>query len=295
VDEKSLVSNGMGLIYRDMELPEAYAIRFKVSWENQPNFRFYFGDPMDFSGNPSNRYFIQYGRAGMELKRETKDNANGNRFPQIAVIDRKPEEFPNKEFILEVRVNRDGGKLELYINDQLEGRRYVDRTPNFPNGKGIAFSAVAADENKLKISNLEIYEWEDRGDRHRSEDRGDGKLDAIIGRNGERFSGRLIAITDSPNGKVYRFKSDFQEDALDLPDTEVSSVFFLKSPNQIPNKPAGMSMALIDGANLRISKCVLNDNALNVTHPLMGEIRLDRSSINRLQRTGTPENQNKGK
>lgn len=276
----SLVSNGFGMIYRDMKLPDNYAVRFKVSWDAAPNFRINFSDPMDYSGNSANRYYLQYGRAGLEIKRESTGRV---RYNPIASVKRLPEEFTSKELWIEIRVNRKTGRLELYLNDQLEGR-YKDPHPNIPTGTGIAFSAQTSDENKLRISELEITEWEDQADRHRSEDRGDGKEDALIGRLGERFGGSLLSITSDKNGKVYRFKSNFQTDPLDIPDSEVSSVYFAKAPDAKPAKFDGLSLFFQGRGSIQVSKCVFNENTLSINHPLLGDLQLNRPAVSRLER-----------
>lgn len=278
-EEESLVTGGFGLIYRDMKLPESYSARFKVSWDNQPNFRFFFGDPMDYSKS-SNRYFFQFAKAGMEIKRETTGKL---RYKTIANIPRLPQEFTTKELWIEVRVNRKIGRVELFLNDRLEGR-YTDDNPDIPSGTGIAFSAQATEENKLRISEIEISEWEDRADRHRSEDRGDGKQDALIGRNGERFGGSLVSVTSAASGMVYRFKSNFQEEPLDLPDTEVSSIYFAKAPASKSEKFDGLSLFFQGRGSIQVSKCVFNENTLSVTHPLLGDLQLNRPAVSRLER-----------
>ncbi|MES2982683.1 MAG: hypothetical protein V4727_10245 [Verrucomicrobiota bacterium] len=280
MEEDRLVTDGYDLLYRDMKLPENYSVRFKISWDAQPNFHFYFGDPMDYSGKATNRYYLQFAKAGMEIKRETTGKL---RYKQIAVITRLPQEFTTKELWIEVRVNRKLGRVELYLNDQLEGR-WTDSNPDIPSGTGIAFSAQATEENKLRLSEIEISEWEDRGDRHRSEDRGDGKQDALIGRNGERFGGSLISITSAESGMVYRFKSNFQEEPLDLPDTEVSSIYFAKGPVAKTEKFDGLSLFFQGRGSIQASKCVFNENTLSVTHPLLGDLQLNRPSVSRLER-----------
>lgn len=280
IDDGSLVTEGFGLIYRDMKLPDNYSVRFKVSWDNQPNFRFYFGDPMDYSGNSANRYYLQFARAGMEIKRESTGN---RRYATIALITRPPEEFTTNELWIEVRVNRKGGRLDLYLNDQLEGR-YADPYPDLPSGKGIAFSAQASEENKLSISDIEISEWEDRGERHRSEDRGEGKEDAIIGRNGERFGGTLQSITTGDDGKVYRFKSNFQVDPIDLPDSEVSTIYFAKAQDLKSAEFDGMSLFFQGRGIMQASKCIFNENKIIVTHPLLGELQMNRDVVSRMER-----------
>ncbi len=286
----SLVTSGRGMIYRDMKLPENYSVRFKISWEDNPNFRFYFGDPTDYSakttigGKAVNRYYIQYAKAGMEIKRESSSKtSNKTSYSTVGLIQRSPQEFVKKELLIEVRVNRKEGRLDLYLNDILEGR-YADSSPDVPSGTAISFSAQATDENKLSISDIEVSEWDISGDRFRSEERGDTKEDSVIGRNGERFGGRLLSISNGDKGMVYRFKSNYQEEPKDLPEFEVSSIYFATVSDVEFEKLDGFSLFFQGRGSIQVSKCIFNESSLSVTHPLLGEIQINRNAISRLER-----------
>ena len=286
----SLVASGNGNIYRDMKLPENYSVRFKIRWEDNPNFRFYFGDPTDYSakdtsrGEAVDRYYIQYAKAGMEIKRESSSKTSDKkRYSTVGLIPRSPQEFAKKELWIEVRVNRKGGRLDLYLNDILEGR-YADSSPGVPSGTTISFSAQATDDNKLSISEIEVSEWDISSDRYRSEERSNTKEDSVIGRNGERFGGSLLSITNGDKGMVYRFKSNYQESPEDLPESEVSSIYFATVPDVKFEKLDGLNLFFQGRGSIQISKCIFNESSLSVTHPLLGEIQLNRTAISRLER-----------
>jgi hypothetical protein len=292
VENGILINQGSGQIYRDVKLPENYSVRFKLAWEKSPNFLFYFSDPMDYTGKIVNRYFLQFGRAGIGIKRESTGK---QRYPQIADIKKLPQEFVDNEMWLEVRVNRKAGKIDLYINDLLQGR-YEDKNSIIPTGSGIAFKCYdAAEDNSLKISEIYVSEWDDRGDKHRTEDRGNIKEDAVIGRNGERFGGRMLSITDGKAGKAYRFKSTFQENPIDLPDAEVSTVYFAVAQNTNPKEFKGMNLFLQGSGNVQVSKCELNDSMIRITHPLLGDLQLNRTAVSHLEQTATQPNSPKNK
>lgn len=281
IEDKMLFSHGSGTIYRDMKLPENYSIRFKLKWENVPNFKFSFGDPMDFKGASVNRYYLQFNRAGMEIKRESTGR---QRYYPIGQIGRTPQEFAAKELWIEVRVNRKNGRIELYLDDRLQDK-YIDSYPNTPSGTGISFHAEAAEDNQLSITNIEISQWDDRADRHRTEERGDTKEDAVIGRNGERSGGRILSITKGGEGMIYRFKSNYQENPMDLPDSEVSTIYFAAAPDRKIEEFKGLSLFFHGGGSCQVTKCVFDGDKVNITHPLLGEIQLNRSVVSHLERS----------
>jgi hypothetical protein len=283
IQDQILLTNGSGEIYRDMKLPENYSVRFKVSWIKHPNFRFTFGDPMEYKDKKVNRYYLQFGRAGMEIKRESTGKQP---YYPIATIERLPQEFASKEVWIEVRVNRKAGSIDLYINDRLEDR-YMDKNPNTPSGTGIAFKAYADNDNQLSVSDIVVSQWDDRGNKQRTEDRGDLKDDSVIGSKGDRSGGRLQSITDGKSGKVYRFKSNFQENPTDLQESEVASVYFASAPNAKLEPFKGMNLFFQERGNIQVSKCVFNDNIISITHPLLGDLQLNLTAVSRLERSAS--------
>lgn len=277
-EDSKLTAVGIGSIRKDLKLPENYSLKFKLNWKFNPNFKLNFSDPLTDENVAADRYNLQFGSAGIGIKRESTGNS---RWSPIAEINRTPDTFENNEAVIEIRVNRKTGRLELYINNQLEGR-YMDKNP--PKGSGITFISYSRNESELSISEIEINEWHSGASSPRSEDRGDGKEDAVIGRNSERFGGKLISITEINQQKVYRFKSNFQEEPIDLPEAEVSTIYFSRSGNTKPQDPDGFQLALKGRGSLSVTKTIFSENSLKITHPLLGDLNIDRAGVLRMQR-----------
>lgn len=277
-EENKLTAVGMGSIQKELKLPENYSIKFKLNWKFNPNFKFNFSDPLTPENDPADRYYLQFGRAGMEIKRVSTGNA---RFSTIAMINRTPDMFENNEVLVEIRVNRKNGRLELYINSELEGR-YLDKNP--PKGTGVILTSLSRSETELTISEIEINEWNSGASAPRSEDRGEGKEDAVIGRNSERFGGKLISINEINEQKIYRFKSNFQEEPIDLPETEVSTIYFSRSGDIKPQNADGFLLSLKGRGSLSVTKTIFNENSLKITHPMLGDINIDRAGVLQMQR-----------
>eukprot|EP00903_Cladosiphon_okamuranus_P004037 g4035.t1 len=248
-----------GTIARDVALPEKFIIRFRLSWKNRPNFRFFFADPLKDAGERVNRYFLQFAGAGMELKRES---TGASRYSTVALIDRPPERFSRNSMEIEIRMDRSTGLIQFYLDGELEGR-YADRISDIPAGSGIAFQSQAPPESEQEIRNIEVLEWDDRGDRHRSEERGDGREDSLIGRFGERFSGGLTAIREGEEGAVYVFKSDFQKERIELPEEEVSTIFFAGGKEKDFSEMEGLVVKLRGGGEIRVSACEFGEKEGN--------------------------------
>lgn len=280
------LATGQGMISRDVKLPEKFILRFQLDWETHPNFRMFFAGPSIPPGERANRYYLQFSGSGFEIRREMMGDA---RFTPIVLLSRTPEEFPGSTLKVELRVDRSIGLLKLYLNGQLEGR-YTDPIPDIPDGGHIAMISQAPQESEQTVSGFEILEWDDRGDRHKSEDRGDVETDSLIGRFGERFGGNLTRIRKDDGGTVYYFKSDFQKDLIELPEEEVSTVFFAKTDEDaIHREMEGLILRLRGGGEMRVSACEFGTKTVKAVHPLLGALEIDRAGITSLERREIPK------
>jgi hypothetical protein len=281
-----MVSSGQGVATRDFKLPEKYAIRFVLRWIDQPNFRLNFGDPLKAGGERSNRYFLHFMMAGLSLKREMEGEG---REVLMALNNRRPDQYADKSVDLELRVDQSKGLVHLYINGQLEGK-YEDVLTELPEGSGISLVSYAQGKARQFVSGFQITAWDDRGDRHRTEERGDMDEDSLIGRNGERFGGELQAIEDGDGGKVFRFKSDYQKDAIELPESEVSTVFFAKAKDtDVLEGVEGWVVGFSGDGRLALNNCEYEEGVLKFTHPLLGKIELKSEVVGWLEKRKVPK------
>ena len=277
---------GQGMISRDLALPEKFIVRFQLDWNSHPNFCIFLAGPSTPPTERANRYYLQFSGSGFEIRREMMGNA---RYTPIALLSRTPEQFPGSSLKVEVRVDRKAGILKLYLNGQLEGR-YTDPVADVPNGGQIAMLSQAPQDSEQTVSGLEILEWDDRADRHRSEDRGDGKTDSLIGRYGERFGGSLTRILKGESGMVYLFKSDFQKEPVELPEQEVSTVFFASADDGVrQDEPEGLILRLRGGGEMRVSACEFGGKTVKAVHPLLGKLNIDRAGITSIERREIPK------
>lgn len=281
-EQNGFVAKGHGTLTRDVGLPEKFILRFSFAWRNHPNFQFGFAEATAVKGD---RYLMEFGSSGLALFRESPNRA---RTP-IVLLARRPEQFSERQMEVEIRGDRSRGLLELRINGDLEGR-YTDPIQPIPMGSAVSLVSRAARESGQSVSEIRILEWDDRGDRHRSEERGDGKSDSLIGRYGERFGGKLEGIRSEGGSLVYRFKSDFQKKPLELPEEEVSTVFLggAAKPSKSDNV-GGIILNLREHGTMRLSSCVLNGDTVRVAHPLLGSLEFHRSGIASIERIWIPK------
>lgn len=282
-DGGRLVANGQATAARKINLPRNFILRFTLAWQarQMPNFQVYFADPLKPRGEPSDRYYVQFGGAGLEIKREA---SQGKRYNTIAQLNRTPNLYPDRELKVELHVNRATSRIQLFLNDEPEGT-WEDPIPSIPSGDAIAIVCNASNGNPQDIRNVQILELDDSRVRHRTEDRGDAAQDSLISREDDRWGGSLTEIRRNESGPVFVFKSDFQAEPLEIPAAHVSTVFFAKPAGEAGEAADARHFLRLRGeGGLKVTSCRFDGDAVTASHPLLGEIRLARSGIISLER-----------
>lgn len=277
----ALVANGPAFGAADLGIPSQFILKFSMKWQANPNFRIYFADPLKPKAEAVDRYYLQFNGAGLEIKREA---AKGKRFQTVILLARTPDQFANNEMDVEIRVDRKASRLHLLLNGEPEGAG-VDPVSQPPDGGGVAFVNSAAPELSQEIREIRILELDDVRTRHRSEDRGDTKTDSLISRDEDRWSGRLVRIRKGPDGAVFSFKSDFQQEPLELSETDVSTIFFAQPDDQAaPASDHTFALRLSGEGSLRVSSCAFSPEHVTARHPLLGSLKINRAGVVAMER-----------
>lgn len=286
IDGGEFVAEGQGTVSMDAGLPEKFIIKFSFTWNGYPNLQFGFGEPQDAGSGRVDRYLLQFAGSGIGIFRESAAK-NGN--VPIVFLNRASDRLRDNRMEVEIRVDRSRGRLQLYVDGELEGR-YTDPVPGIPAGTGISITSKAPQESTQRIGDIKLLEWDDRGDRHRTEERGDGQPDSLISRYGDRLGGTLTGIRRDGGGSVYLFKNDFQKETLELPEDEVSTVFFGVA-GASPKDPLsdGFTLSLRGGGRMTVSSCVFGSGKVNAKHPLLGDVEISRDGITSLARRVVPK------
>jgi hypothetical protein len=278
---KVLSANGPAYASKEFEMPQQFILRFTLKWTRNPNFLIYFADPLVPGSDAVDRYHFQFNGAGVEIKRHS---SKGQQARTVMQLPRSPDQYEAKQLEVEIRVDRKASRLQLFLNGEPEGSG-VDTAADPPSGSGVILANVSTTGNSLQIFNIELVEFDNTRIRHRAEDRGDVKNDSLISRDDDRWSGHLISIQKGPEGNVFSFKSDFQEDALELLESEVSTLFFARSvATPAADVAPSFVLRLRDEGSLRVSSCVVTDNDVVAEHPLLGTLKIGRAGIATLER-----------
>lgn len=274
-EENAFVSEGDGSIARPFEgLPESFSLSFLLSWSQNPNFQVYFCSSHDEGGGGKHdRYYLQFNKAGFEIKRQSSGSSP---YQSLGIIDRPPKSFGEPKAQIELRVDRDQRLIHFYIDGKLEGS-YDDPLPKPPAGNSVVFHSNLKDGEGHHIQNIILKEWDSTGDRHRSEDRGEGDGDALIDYEGQRFSGKLLQTSEKDGGSVVLFQSPHFPKALEIPLDQVSTIFMAR-PSGTENR-SELVLNLGGGGFLSATDCRFAEDKVKVEHPLLGSIEITRDSL----------------
>lgn len=279
---KSLVSNGPAKASKNFETPQQFILKFTLKWQSSPNFQIFFADPLTPKVEAVDRYYLQFNSAGLEIKREAGE---GRRFPPSVMIPPvTPEQFPENQVDVEIRVDRKTSRLHLFLNGEFEGEG-VDPVAKPPIGNGVTLVNNSPAGMTQEIRGIEVIEFDNTRTRHRAEDRGDSKTDSLISRDDDRWGGSLTAIRQGTDGVVFSFKSDFQEEPLELAEADVSTIFFTKPEQEgAPAQVHPFALRLRGEGSLRVSSCTFSEDAISARHPLLGALKISRAGVSALER-----------
>ncbi len=282
----TLTSNGPAVAMREVKVPERFVLRFHLKWKSTPSFTVYFADPLEEGGNKVDRYFLQFSASGIEVKRES---SRGQKLQSVILLNREPSDFPTNQVEVELRVDRKGSKIHLLLNGEPEASG-VDPVEGAPTGSGIVFVSSTATSVTQEISEIQVLDFDDARERHHSEDRGDPKTDSMISRDEDRWGGRLMSIRPATDGPLVTFESDFQEQPLELRESDVSTVFFARTGDAaaVADGQDSWVVRLRGGGALHLTSCVISADRIAASHPLLGALDIGRAGVVALERLPEP-------
>ncbi len=279
---KTLTANGPTTARQNLATPQQFIFRFTLKWQANPMFQIYFADPLTPNTKAVDRYYMTYNGAGLEIKRES---TIGNRYQTVILLARSPDQFPNNQLDVEIRVDRRTSRLHLLLNGEPEAAG-VDPSGAAPVGGGVTLRSNSPAGITQEISGIEILELDNASSRHHAEERGDPKTDSLISRDEERWGGRLTGIRKLPDGAVFTFKSDFQQAPMEISETDVSTIFFAQTAHDDKLAAATNPFALRlrgDGL-LHVSSCEFSEAGITAQHPLLGLLKISRAGVSAIER-----------
>lgn len=277
-EDGKLTCNTSGTIAAENVLPRQFILRFRLEWESGPNFRIYFCDDFLKRTGNADRYYFEVNSMGSQLKRQTTEG--GRRWHTLAQSHRRPQEFRGRGVDVELRVDRDRRQIYVYLNGE-KLQRTPDPIDSFPTGTGIMLQSQAGGDLKNIITRLEIHEWDAITELRRDEGHEDPETDGLVDIEGQHLSGSALRLEENDGQARVVFESPFNDQPLRIRTNRISSLYF-RHPPDAPDGKAPIHFNLHGGGTLQFSSLTLKDKVLEATHPLLGQLTLDRSALERL-------------
>lgn len=285
----ALKANGLAYAAREFKLPNQFTLKFILKWRASPNLQVSFADPLAAKIEAVDRYYLQINTAGIEIKRES---SKGKRFQTLILSTLAPDQFPDNQVSVEIKVDRTNSQLDLILNGELVDS-CVDPSADSPQGNGISIVNSAETGLSQEIQNIEILEI-DHKDSQNDKSFENSENDRLIRRNNDRLEGFIVGISRVNGGNFYQFKTDSQSDPLVLSEEDISAVLFKQSAEARRSSVDHLfALRLTGDGLLGVSSCKFSDEYVTVIHPLIGLLKIKRTRIISLERMSSKSNDKK--
>ncbi|QJE94607.1 hypothetical protein [Luteolibacter luteus] len=287
-DNRRFMADGSGTLARSFDIPGSFALRFRLAWKNTPNIQVYFADDMLETTGKADRYYVTFNSSGFELKRQQSND--GHPYLAMASIPREPDDFPDSQLEVELRVDRKLAMVHVYLNGEFV-EKYHDSLDSAPIGQGVMFRSNTGGEDLQFIDAVEVREWDPSADRHRAEPRGDESSDVVITRSSDRGKVKILEMRELNGTPMLFYKGPHSPTAVELPLDEVSTLFF-ERPAERPAQPhPPLALGLRSRGSLGVNNCRSEGDLLIADHPLLGKLSIRRDAVAKLERIDGKEEQ----
>jgi len=273
---KRLVAKNNGQIGRMLDLPDRYVLRATMRWQEYPNFQIGFSDPLDASHVRVDRYYLQFGRAGLEIKRESKE---GKRYHTIGILNRTPDQFPEQKIEIEIRVDLLESMIHLSINGKQEGR-FMDPFGSPPSAGGILLVNNAGPGQQLEVTELTVETWHEASSPLPARKQAaKADVDTLVMCDGDSFGGVLESIESKGDEWVFRMKVGFRDAPIDLSGEDISKLQFAMDDRVVTEMETDFLLQLRDRGRLSVTHSFFESGVIRATHPLLGDLKIPRNAV----------------
>jgi len=203
----------------------------------------------------------------------------------MALLPADAVNFEKSALEVELLVDRHLGEVHVLFDGEEVGH-YDDPVKSAPKGQGIMFRTNISGEDLQTISRIEVREWDPSAVRHGKEERGDVTRDVVITRSSDRGTGKILSMTTTPEGGTLRYKGPHHPEPVELPLSEISTMFFARPAKSeaaaVATPP--LTLGFRGRGSLGVSGCAFNGEQIVAKHPLLGDLAIRRDAVASLQR-----------
>ena len=282
-DNRTLFSTGQGQIARKLDLPDQFTVSTTFSWKTNPNLHLYICASENEKTRNTSSYYLSLNSAGLAFHR--RDPAGRSSFARLIELDEKQTNISSLKGTIELRVNRRNAKVTLLYNGKNMGT-FRDPSGSSPKGSYIIINSATSGHRANTLEQIEIRTWDANSALYHSEKPSDPKNDSLTTTKGERFTGEILHYT--PAKSSFTLNHPHSDKPVLVSSTNCSVIHFKKST--APKTTATSTLNLTTGSSLTLTPGTLDQNGtLTAKHPLIGDIRLKRHTLQKLTRRQNPQ------
>lgn len=276
-DDGAFTCRGSGALARKFDLPRNLRISYTMAWKGTPNFAFRFCGENKSHSTKQDCYEFTFNSAGMQLRRY----ADGNTGAPLANPPLKPSQFRGRSVQLDFHVNRDVGKVTLFVDGTQVGS-WPD-TLEMSEGNYIIFNNRSS-KNSLTFKNILVTDMHDGSlPRHR-EAIDKTKSDVLLDSTGDVYSGKILGIAKRNVKRFMRIKSDEDSKPFEVPEHRISALSFATAAD-IPEPPENTFAASFQaGGTIQLAEPKFAQGFVTANHPVLGQCKIDLRAIKQIKK-----------
>lgn len=278
VSEGRLVARQRSTIGRNFGLPNNFAFRSRISWENSPNCRIHLCSIRTTTENnhAGDSYLVSLGSTGIQVQRILIE-ANGDPTYQRLFSDAISLSSRNAKSIeLEILVDRESRQISVLLDGEKVGHGVDPNEP--PSGSCAIFESLDHASGDMNVRDIEVNEWDTRTRALRLEPRAGNELDTLSVAEGDRFSGSITTYDPTKESESFAIKTDLDPDPLIIPLRHCAVMYFAREEGTTFPQ-CRYRINLLTGGHLTVSKIKLDPETLTATHPWLGTLKIDRRAM----------------
>ncbi|MBR90108.1 MAG: hypothetical protein CMO66_02395 [Verrucomicrobiales bacterium] len=255
------------MLARNFELTDKVRIDFNLAWDNYFSFAFnFFTDK--FSQYQGHGYQLRLDTSNAYLYRTSPSRGTEN----VGSNGRSGLSSGRGKARVSIFVDKDEKSFTLRLNDRLI-KTWKDAKGFNGRGDGIIF--ISRNSQPIRISEIEITEWDGRLPEGGSA-RGDGKADFVEFTNKDNLSGTLVGI------KRGRLSIDAGfDDPVEVPMERVGRIDLKSRAESIPSTP--IRATLRNRGKLSYTLKGWADGKVRIVSPMFGEVAVDESMFSAIE------------
>lgn len=278
IRDQRLIARQRSSIGRDLNLPENFTLRSKVTWTESPSFRIHLcsSEPSVESDSANGSYLVTFGTSSVQLQRILEGKDGGKIYQRLFNNEVFMRTLGAKDVDIELRVDRSSSMVYLYLDGRKAGQGFDPNEP--PRGSSVIYDSQSHSSSNLIVEGIEVDEWDTSTHNLRLEPRAGDEFDTLSVEDGDRFSGEILSYDPTEDNESFSIKTSLSPEPLTIPLAHCAVMYFAREPEEEATKTR-YQINLRIGGKLTVSQITLGPDRLTATHPWLGTLKIDRRVV----------------